>query len=209
MAAGIAAVFVDRPPGVIAADTVLSDNERGAFEGVSHLLRGGHRQIGFIGDSPNIYTSALRYRGYLAAMAAAGQPVDPAWVTRTRPDPQAIARALRRMLGGPAPVTALFCGNNRTTALALHELRTSGPRLALVGFDDFELADLVTPGTTVVAQDTAALGRIAAELLFRRLAGDGGPVQRIELPARLIIRGSAEFPPGGAEGPGASGADRR
>jgi LacI family transcriptional regulator len=191
--AGVAAVFVDRPPGEIEADTVLSDNERGAFEGVTHLLAAGHRRIGFIGDDPQIFTAARRHQGYLAAMAAAGLTPDPAWVTMTRLGAQTIATALRQMRAGPAPVTALFCGNNRATALALRELRVTGQRLALVGFDDFELADLVTPGTTVVAQDTAGLGRIAAELLFRRLAGDDGPAQRVELPTRLIIRGSGEI----------------
>ena len=195
MAAGLAAVFVDRPPGLIEADTVLSDNRRGAREGVAHLLGGGHRRIGYLGDAPQIYTAARRHEGYLAAMAAAGQPVDPSWVTMTPLDRETVARALGRMTGGPAPVTALFCGNNRATALALRELRTSGRRLALVGFDDFELADLVTPATTVVAQDTAGLGRIAAELLFHRLAGDRDPVRRIELPTRLIVRGSGEIPP--------------
>jgi LacI family transcriptional regulator len=195
MAAGIAAVFVDRPPGQIEADTVLSDNRRGAREGVAHLLGAGHRRIGYIGDAPQIYTAARRHEGYLAAMAAAGQPVDPSWVTMTPLDPETVARALARMTGGPASVTALFCGNNRATALALRELRASRLSLALVGFDDFELADLVAPATTVIAQDTAGLGRIAAELLFQRLAGDRDPARRIELPTRLIVRGSGEIPP--------------
>jgi LacI family transcriptional regulator len=61
-----------------------------------------------------------------------------------------------------------------------------------VGFDDFELADLLTPGITVVAQDPAAMGRLAAELLFRRLRGEEGPAQRIELPTSLLVRGSSE-----------------
>jgi len=198
IAAGTAAVFVDRPPGQIEADTVLSDNRRGAREGVAHLLGAGHRRIGYLGDAPQIYTAARRHEGYLAAMADAGQPVDPSWVTMTPLDRESVAQAMARMTGGPAPVTALFCGNNRATALALRELRglsAAGLRLALVGFDDFELADLVTPGTTVVAQDTAGLGRIAAELLFQRLAGDRDPARRIKLPTRLIVRGSGEIPP--------------
>lgn len=198
IAAGTAAVFVDRPPGQIEADTVLSDNRRGAREGVAHLLGAGHRRIGYLGDAPQIYTAARRHEGYLAAMADAGQPVDPSWVTMTPLDRETVAQAMARMTGAPAPVTALFCGNNRATALALRELRglsAAGVRLALVGFDDFELADLVTPGTTVVAQDTAGLGRIAAELLFQRLAGDRDPARRIKLPTRLIVRGSGEIPP--------------
>jgi LacI family transcriptional regulator len=92
-------------------------------------------------------------------------------------------------------VTALFCGNNRITVLALRELAALGRTLSLVGFDDLELADLLTPGITVVAQDPAEMGRIAAELLFRRLADEDGPAQRIKLATRLIERGSGEIPP--------------
>lgn len=64
--------------------------------------------------------------------------------------------------------------------------------LALVGFDDFELADLL--GITVVAQDPARLGRTAADLLFMRLAGNEEPTSRIELATRLVPRGSGERP---------------
>jgi LacI family transcriptional regulator len=69
--------------------------------------------------------------------------------------------------------------------------------VALVGFDDIELADLLQPGVTVVAQDAAALGRTAAERLFRRLDGTHLTPERIELPTRLVTRGSGELPPAG------------
>ena len=193
IAAGIAVVFVDRPPGQIEADAVLSENVRGAFKGVTHLLNGSHRRIGFIGDSPRIYTASLRYSGYVQAMTAAGQAVDGSWVTMTPPSAEGIRGALHRMLDGPSPVTALFCGNNRVTAIALRELSAIGAQIAVVGFDDFELADLL--GVTVVAQSTAELGRIAAELLFRRLGGYQGQAERVMIGTRLIVRGSGEIPP--------------
>jgi LacI family transcriptional regulator len=193
MAAGTAVVFADRPPGQIEADAVLTENAHGAFDGVTHLLSGSHRRIGFIGDAPHIYTASLRYRGYAEAMTAAGQPIDESWVTMAPPSVAEIRSALHRMLGGPSPVTALFCGNNRITAIALRELWTAGAELALVGFDDFELADLL--GITVVAQSTAEMGRIAAELLFRRLGGDRSEARRIMIGTRLIPRGSGETPP--------------
>jgi LacI family transcriptional regulator len=69
--------------------------------------------------------------------------------------------------------------------------------MALVGFDDLELSDLLTPAVTVVAQSTGMLGRTAADMLFRRLAGYRGRAERVELPATLIVRGSGEIPPGG------------
>jgi LacI family transcriptional regulator, galactose operon repressor len=195
IAAGVASVFVDRPAGVIDADVVLADNCGGARTGVAHLISGGHRRIGYIGDDPGIYTAALRHRGYLDALSAAGLAPQEAWTVMAPPDAAGVRGALASMLAGPDPVSAVFCGNNRVTVLALRELAAMGVVLPLVGFDDFELADLMTPGVTVVAQDPAKMGRIAAELLFRRLAGEGGPAQRVELETRLIPRGSGEIPP--------------
>ena len=71
-----------------------------------------------------------------------------------------------------SPPTAIFTGNNRITVGALRRARREGRRVALVGFDDLELAELLAPPTTVVAYDAAELGRKAAELVLRRLAGD-------------------------------------
>lgn len=189
--AGIATVFVDRPASLIEADTVLTDNAGGAREGVAHLIHAGHRRIGFIGDSPRIYTSVERHRGYREAMAAAGLSVDDSWVARASPTVSGVETALRRMLG--SSVTAVFCGNNRISVNALRVLGTMEQRLAFVGFDDFELADMLRPGVTVVAQDVARLGRLAAELLFRRLDGDRRPAERTKVAAKLIPRGSGEI----------------
>jgi LacI family transcriptional regulator len=197
--AGIAAVFVDRPARGIEADAVLTDNAGGARAGVAHLIAGGHRRIGFIGDAPGIYTAMERHRGYRTAMAYAGLTVDDAWISMAPPSQDGIAAALDRMLAGPAPVTAVFCGNNRFSVITLRAIaareRATGARLAFVGFDDFELADLISPAITVVAQDPGQLGRRAAELLFGRLGGDDEPSRRVTVPTRLIPRGSGEIPP--------------
>ncbi|MFD0263442.1 LacI family DNA-binding transcriptional regulator [Kitasatospora indigofera] len=194
-ASGTPVVFLDRPATGIAADAILSDNAGGAREGVSHLIRHGHRRIGFIGDLPQIHTSAERLRGYREAMAAAGLPVDERWIACGTTDRARVAEAVTRLVGGPEPVTALFTANNRVTVAALHRLPRTGGRPALLGFDDLELADLLTPALTVVAQDPAALGAAAARTLFERLAGDRTPPRRLVIPTRLIARGSAESPP--------------
>ncbi|MFI6507177.1 LacI family DNA-binding transcriptional regulator [Streptosporangium sp. NPDC050855] len=220
--AGIAAVFADRPggpgagtargtapygttygsgsahdtsgtsgasDGAVSCDTVLCDNAGGAYAGVSHLIRHGHRRVAFVGDRASIFTSGERLRGYRRALEEAGLPFEESLVS-TGPAEQAGA-ALTRMLSGGDPPTAVFTGNGRITVAVLR----AGHRQALVGFDDFELADLLVPGVTVVAQDPAGLGRTSAELLFRRLSGDRGAPERIELPTRLIPRGSGELPP--------------
>ncbi|MBQ0985730.1 LacI family DNA-binding transcriptional regulator [Streptomyces sp. F63] len=195
MAAGIATVFVDRPPGRIEADVVLTDGCAGARRGVAHLIAHGHRRIGFIGDQPRIHTAKERLRGYRAAMAAAGLPVDERWVSLGPTDPARVRAAARAMLDGAQPVTALFSANNRVTVTVVRELSGRTRQVALVGFDDFELADLLSPAVTVIAQDAAQLGRTAAHRLFRRLDGADDPPEVMTLPTRLIPRGSGELPP--------------
>ena len=69
--------------------------------------------------------------------------------------------------------------------------------VALVGFDDFLLADLLSPGVTVVAQDVAKIGQLAAERLFARIGGDAGPPETRLVPTSLIRRGSGEIRPAG------------
>ncbi|MEU3983570.1 LacI family DNA-binding transcriptional regulator [Streptomyces sp. NPDC026672] len=195
MRAGIATVFVDRPAGKIDADVVLSDNFGGARDGVAHLIAHGHRRIGFIGDMPSIHTAAERLRGYRAAMDDAGTTVEDSWMSLGATDPERVRQATIDMLAGPSPVTAVFAGNNRVTVTVIRVLAEQDRPVALVGFDDIELADLLDPGVTVVAQDAAALGRTAADRLFRQLEGDLIAPERIELPTRLITRGSGELPP--------------
>lgn len=195
IAAGVATVFVDRPAGRIDADAVLSDSFGGARDGVAHLIAHGHRRIGFLGDQPGIHTAEERLRGYRTAMAEAGLPVDDAWVSLGPTDPERVRAAAIEMLDAPEPVTALFAGNNRVTVTVVRVLAGRPRPVALVGFDDFELADLLSPGITVIAQDSAQLGRTAADLLFRRLDGAGGEPRRVVLPTRLIARGSGELPP--------------
>ncbi|SEG89977.1 transcriptional regulator, LacI family [Actinacidiphila yanglinensis] len=196
IAAGVATVFVDRPAGRLDADVVLTDNAGGTREGVAHLIAHGHRRIGFIGDQPGIHTAGERLRGYREAMAAAGLAVRPEWYAMGPTTPERVEAALDAMLNGTEPVTALFAGNNRVTVTAVRVLAARPDPVALVGFDDFELADVLDPAITVVAQDAPGIGRVAAQQLFRRLDGIAAEeATRTELPVRLIERGSGEIPP--------------
>ncbi|HET9168936.1 MAG TPA: LacI family DNA-binding transcriptional regulator [Actinospica sp.] len=193
--AGVPVVFVDRPPINLAADVVLVDNVGGVRDGVRHLINGGHRRIAYLGDDLAIFTARERLTGYRSALAAAGIPLDEGLVVMGKAEPVAVRAALDKLLSQPNAATALFCGNNRLTTAVLRELAGRVDRPALVGFDDFELADLISPGLTVVAQDPAGLGRVAATLLFDRLAGLSDAPRRVVLPTVLIPRGSGEVPP--------------
>lgn len=192
--AGLAVVFVDRPPRFIDADYVVSDNAAGARAGVLHLIERGHERIVFLGDRPAVHTAAERLRGYREALAAHGleEIIHPPLSS-----PDAAQAATHELLAPPDRPTAVFSAQNLLTIGAVRALRALGLQhtVALVGFDDVALADALEPPVTVVAQDPAALGRHAAELLFSRLDGDEGPSRHIVVPAPLIARGSGEIPP--------------
>jgi LacI family transcriptional regulator len=193
IAAGTPVVFVDRPglPGRV--DSVVTENAEGARAGVTHLLNQGHARIAFLGDSAEIYTAVERHRGYRQALEDAGVTLDYALV-RFGPHDVALAeQAARELLALPEPPTAIFAGNNRLTIGSVRAIQETGRRVALVGFDDFEMAEYLDPPVTVLAQDPEALGRNAAELLFDRLAGDGGEPRLVTIGAPLVVRGSGEI----------------
>jgi LacI family transcriptional regulator len=194
---GTALVFVDRPPSFIDADAVLTDNAGGARTGVEHLISAGHRRIAFLGDRAEIHTAVERLAGYRSALGAAGVPADPALERVDLVDSTVAAAAALELLSGPDPPTAIFAGQNLITVGVLRALRERGQQheVGLVGFDDVMLGDMIDPGITVVMQDPYELGHRAAELLFAQLGGARRDTRRIELPTRLVTRGSGEIAP--------------
>jgi LacI family transcriptional regulator len=195
--AGMALVFIDRPGRFIDADAVLSENAHGAYLGVSHLIDAGHRRIAFLGDRGTIYTASERLRGYRNALADRGVAEDPELIRNTALGALDVYDVTRDLLDWPNPPTAFFSAQNLITLEAVRALHDAEAqhRVALVGFDEVALGNVVEPGVTVVAQDARTLGKCAAERLFARLADDNGPSQNVVVPVELIIRGSGEIPP--------------
>jgi LacI family transcriptional regulator len=190
-------VFVDRPPVGMEADAVLLDNAGGARSAVEHLLAHGHRRIACVADPEELVTASERVAGYREALAAAGIEPDPRLVRTDARDPEHSQAIVSELLALPKKVrpTALFTGNNRHTVGALRALRGHKRQLALVGFDDFELADLLATPTTVVRHDSYRMGVEAAQLAFARLDGARDPPRRVVLATELVPRGSGEIPP--------------
>jgi LacI family transcriptional regulator len=193
---GTPVVFIDRPPIGIQADSVLADNREGSARGVRHLIAHGHRRIGFIGEPPRFLPARDRYAGYCDALERIGIAPDPDLTRRGLETEESAEAACVEMLSRPDPPTAIFSAHNRLTIGAIRGMRMLRvhARTALVGFDDFKLADLLDPAVTVIAQKPADIGRLAAEVLFVRLTGaTGAPIEHV-VPTRLIARGTGELP---------------
>jgi LacI family transcriptional regulator len=190
---GVPFVFLDRPPDGVNGDAVLIDNVGGARSAAEHLLAGGHRRIAMVADLARMAPQRGRIDGFVAAMRAAGNTAWEPFVRTDIHDVRHAERAVRDLLElDPAP-TAFFTTNNRLTTGALRALRDVAEPPALVGFDDFDLADVL--GTTVVAHDMTAIGREAARLAFERISGHTGPARTIVISTSIVSRGSGERPP--------------
>lgn len=196
--AGLPTVFVDRLPRGVDADSVTVDNLAGSRHAVRHLASHGHRRIVALGDLRTIQTAELRLQGYREEMQVAGlgDEILERADLRTSEAAEHAVRQLFRTGTGPRP-TAIFAGRNDLAVGAVRALRALGlvHRVALVGFDDFPLADLLDPGLTVMRQNVGQIGAEIGRLLFARIAGDAAPPRRVVIEPTLIPRGSGEIPP--------------
>jgi LacI family transcriptional regulator len=193
VASGTAVVCVGRVPGRLDVDAVVATDAAGAASAVRHLAAAGHTRIAFLGDRAAPHA---RLAGYWAGLEAAGIVPDPALVVGV-PDAGHAERAVSALFRTAAPPTALFTARDAVTVTALRALHRLGLQrlVALVGFGDFDTADLLSPGVTVVRQDARRIGTRAADLLFARMAGQAGPPAIYPVPTVLVPRGSGELSP--------------
>ncbi len=204
--AGLPIVCVDRRLPDVLVDTVVADNEQGAYMATNHLLRTGHRRIGFIGGRAHLSTSAERLAGYTRALQEHGVSFDAALV-RDGDSRQGSGSALTRALltrDVPAdadhePPTALLVGNNLMTLGALETIHLMGLRIpddvAIVGYDDMPWALALNPPLTAVRQPGFEMGERAAELLLQRLDDPGRDTTVVTLQPTLIARQSCGAKP--------------
>jgi len=189
---GTPLVFLDRTPRDIDADTVVLDNHGGVTAAVRHLVERGHRRIAFVGDLSRLPTHLERVAAYEQALAEAGiaEADRRAYARDGAHDAEAAEAEVRALLDLAEPPTALITANNRITTGALRALRGLDHPPALIGFDDFDLADLLD--VTVIAHDPVRMGELGVELLLDRLSGRQGAARRVLMPTRLLARGSGE-----------------
>ena len=192
-------VFIDREPGV-EADLVTSDHRGGARTATTHLLERGHDRIAFLGSRERSASIRDRHAGFQDAIDRSG--ADGPIVRFGLTSAEIADEVVSELLTGPDAPTALFAAQNLAAIGAVRALHRLGHHhdVALVAFDDLEIADLVEPRITTVPQNADELGRTAAELLLRRIDGDVGAATRIVVPVSLVPRGSGEIGPDGPAG---------
>lgn len=189
--AGLSVVLIDEPSQRWLG--VASDAERAGRLAAEHLLGLGHRRCAFIGPAAAVHGFRMRERGFVQALRADGAPVESELWRRTDPTAAGGFAAMRALLARPGKPSAVFCATDLLAAGALracHQAALQVPRdLSVMGCDDIELAQLLSPELTTIAVPARELGARAARLLLDALAGRQPRAPR-PLPVRLVVRGT-------------------
>ena len=192
---GLAIVAIERPLHGLETDAVVTENRHGAELATNHLVEHGHKRIAAVGYDPDVYTTRERLTGYEDTMRAHG--LEPrSRVNLSTYD--ALRTWIAETMHKEDSPTAFFASNNRTSVFllrALAEEKLAIPDdVALIGFDDFDLASVLCPPMTTVSQGPVDLFRRAATLLMQRIADinarEYNVPAKIVLPVTLIVRSS-------------------
>jgi LacI family transcriptional regulator len=163
-------VSFDRPLEIPRASSVVVENSGGAKRATEHLIGHGHKRIHFLGDSPDLFTIRARFDGYRRALQSAGLTTYKDFETDTE---TMVLDYVKKVMSEKKPPTAFLAGNNRISRYlyrAMFHLKLRIPEdVAIVGFDDFDMADMLHPPLTAVRQPIELMGKTAAEVLFAQL----------------------------------------
>lgn len=186
LAMGLQIVALDRPLLGADVDTVLLDNRGGTAEAIRDLIGRGHRRIGFVGDDEHVWTIRERLAGFTATLLGDGIQLDPDLVRTGAHEADVAERHATSLLDLPEPPTAIFASNNIALLGCLRAVRRTGASIDLVGFDRFEVADLVAATVSIVENDPTEMGRIAARFVVDRRGDRHASPRTIVLPTRLV-----------------------
>jgi LacI family transcriptional regulator len=173
------------------------DDHAGGRIAAEYLIKHGHRRCGFVGDTdvPDyaIYTSDLRLAGYQQALGEAGVGLPGDYIGLTSHGLEQARQQAHRLLDLPRPPTAIFAPSDTQAMGVLKAARERGlsipSDLAVIGFDDVEIADYV--GLTTISQHLKESSRVAVEMLLARLADPDRPIQHARLPLTIVERETA------------------
>lgn len=175
-------------------NSVRPDEAAGPRLALNHLLGLGHRNIGYINGPSHFFASVERLTSYQEVLAEAGLPFNPNWIARGDWTVDSGYAAMKEILRSPALPSAIFAANDFMALGAIYAIHDTGLRvpddIAIVGYDNREVASLVRPSITTVTMPCYEMGQAAADLLLRLISSSSQPIEEIKICGKLIVRQS-------------------
>ncbi|AWW00238.1 LacI family DNA-binding transcriptional regulator [Arcticibacterium luteifluviistationis] len=189
-------VFFDRVPEGIKANKVIANNFQGAFEGTEHLIKIGRKRIGHITGPSNLSNSQERLAGYKAALKKHNLPHNDNLVRFIEFDYSTITETVKNLIE-EENLDALFTAGERLTLSCYEAIKSIDVKIpeeiAMVGFTNINVANLLNPSMTTVSQPAFDLGAEAVNILIDNIEGKKKNMgyKQLELPTFLEIRTSS------------------
>src|SRR6202048_25349 len=191
----------DRNEPTTAFPTIGSTIWLGGYRATEYLFSLGHRRIGIITMPLHLTTSRARLAGYREALERAGIPIDPALICEGTYLLGDGVEQTRYLLDQPDPPTAIFAGNAGTAGgvyQVLYERNIRVPdHMSVIGFDDVMYTAQMPPPLTTIHQPLVEIGKMAANMLLRLIAGQQLESNHVELSTSLVLRESCAPPRSG------------
>ena len=184
--------------------TIGATNWAGGFAATEHLTGLGHRRIGMVTGPDDVGCGLERLDGYRAALGRAGLTLDESLVRQGDFYEEGGRRGAAELLDLPEPPTAIFAGSDQQAAGVYEEARARGLSipgdLSVVGFDDVDMCEWMTPRLTTVRQPLAQMAVLAVRNVLETAHSPGEQPLRLELSTRLVVREStAPWQPAGSD----------
>jgi LacI family transcriptional regulator len=193
-------VLLDREASNVKADCILSNNVEAAEQATLHLIQHGYRRIAFISGPDGSPDSNARFTGYRIALGKHDLPVTPSLLENGDFLQPGGYQAMNRLLDQAVPPDAVFAANDEMAIGAIEAIRSRGlgipEDVAVVGFDDIQMASYIQPPLTTVRQPMREFGTLAVRQLLRRIQEPASEIETIVLPTQLILRQSCGCKPG-------------
>ncbi len=174
--------------------SVAPGETAGGHAATDVLIRAGHRRIGYVNGEPSMEAARCRLRGYRQALATADLPFDAELVREGNWQPLSGYEKTRELMSLHAPPTAIFCANDMMAVGCYEALRELGltipDDIAVMGYDDREIAQHLHPPLTTVLLPHFEMGSIAAELLIDAAAGSAVRPRQIKVECPIVMRKS-------------------
>lgn len=171
---------------------VTVDDYQVGYDATAHLLQHGHKDIGLILAVPNVTTTINRIAGYKAALEEYGVPFNEDYFELGHATVDGGFNAVKLLLRRHKEITAIFSLSDLMTIGAIKAFKTMSIQypqdVALIGFGDFDVADVIEPSITCVSPPDT-VGRTVFDMLMNRINNNHYD-KHIQLPASLIIRKS-------------------
>lgn len=198
---GLPIVFFDRIIEELKGDKVSIDNEQGAYALTNHLLKNSYRRIAFISLPPNIFISKKRYNGYVRALGEYNLWVNESFVKYCSHDDihsDEIEYVLDELFSSDDKPDAIIGATDKITFAIMRYCKNHHinipTEVALAGFSNLDITDLLCPSLTVVRQPAFRMGKIAAQLLIKAIESKRPIVvhENVVLPVELKIGESSK-----------------